>query len=159
MEIFPYGTGISEVRGVVKVIKDYSKDHSVRLSELSSQSNWDIDQLLPAIEACQMLGFASIRNGSIKLTKSGEKLQQSNFQSMVKGNIVKTEPFRTAISAISKTGWLTTRELSRILEEKGVMLRSTEIENQEMIRHILLKWAVRSQVLQYDIRTDRWSLS
>ncbi len=157
MEMFPSNTGISEVRGVVKLIKD-SRGHSLPLYVLSQESSWNIAQLLPTIEACKMLGFTALRNGSIRLTKNGERLQEGNFQGLIRSYITRAEPFKTVIAALSKQDNMTTHELSVYLRHKNIAFMHSHAGNEEMLRHTLLKWAVRCQVLGYNVHSDRWYL-
>jgi hypothetical protein len=154
--MFPSEYGISEMRGIVKMVKDNNREHTMRVSELLRHSHKRFDELDKIIRSCRMLGFITISNGSIRLTKSGARLQIGNFQSVLRGYLTKIEPFKTVNEALRHREHMSTKELSQFLRHRGVAFVTDERQNEEMLRHMLFRWGVRSGLFEYSVHSDRW---
>lgn len=158
-EIFPVGAGISEMRAVIRIVKDNDNSHSMPVSKLAKETKKTIDELLPVIEACAMLGFVNLYDGEIRLTKTGTQLDIGNFQSLIRKDIVKSEPFKTTLELLEANEKLSTRKLAKLLAARdGILFHGREKDNEQLLRHILLRWAVRCQIMRYDIKRDEFTL-
>ena len=74
--MFPLGTGVSRVRAIIGMLKQ--RGGSMSMSELAEESEEDIDDLLPLIDACKLLGLATIRKSTLQLTDKGRKLRRDS---------------------------------------------------------------------------------
>lgn len=155
VRLFPIESGISEMRGIIMLIRD-NRGHSMKVSELLQHSHKKFDELDKILDSCRMLGLVTINNGSIKLTKAGMRLQLNNVQGMLKMYLAKLEPFRTVQEALRHREHMSTKELSQYLRHRGVAFMTDEKQNEEMLRHVLLKWGVRSGLFEYSVHSDRW---
>ncbi len=154
--LFPYESGISEMRGVILLVKENNKQHTMQISDLLHRSHKRFDELDKIIQSCKMLGLVTVSNGNVKLTRSGTQLQTSNFQSVLRNYLVKIEPFKTAKDALKHREHMSTKELSHYLAHRGVAFMTDELGNEEILRHILLKWGVRSGIFEYNVHHDKW---
>lgn len=155
MERFPIGAGISEMRGVIILIRE--NGGRAYLSQLANRSRLKIDHLLPVIDAARMLGFVRVSGGSISLTESGNEIGYSNFQELIKERLRRVEPFRSVLALLSHKA-LTTAHLTRALRHKGVALSYNKEIDGELLTRMLTKWGIRTRLLDYDGRKGRWSL-
>lgn len=153
--LLPLGTGIGRIRGIVIVLKQHRG--SMLLSELAEEVGENIDELFPLIDACKLLGFATIDESKIKLTAFGAKMTINNSYKMIRTGLNKIEPFKTTIRIIGNQE-ITTEDLFKEIESKGIKLHGEKETNDMMLKKLLLRWGVRSKLLSYDVDKDTWSL-
>lgn len=155
MKLFPLDTGVSQIRGIIEIIKD--DDNSIEISKLSEETNDEIDDLFPLIDTCVLLKLCTVKEGVVTLTKSGRNLATNNTREVFAKALRKVEPFSSAIKEIEKAKRINTTDLSKALARKGVMYNSDEITNIELLKNLLLKWGVRNRIVSYDNGSDTWS--
>jgi hypothetical protein len=153
-KLFPLNTGVSEIRGIIEIIKDNGS--SIEMSRLSEETNDDIDGLFPLIDTCSILGLCTIKKGIVKLTASGSKLASDNSRELFSRALMKVEPFKSALSLLAKSP-KTTQSLCESLRKKGVAFHDDSITNKELIKDLLLKWGVTNRLFHYDSKADLWS--
>jgi NitT/TauT family transport system ATP-binding protein len=152
--LFPSVSETSKIRGILEIIKQ--NNDVIELSKLADEAEIDIDFLMPLVEACKMLGFATIDESEIKLTATGRKVTPGNMSKLLRERLPKLEPFRSAISILRRSS-LTTEELFRKLSEQGVTLDGDVDTNFVQMKKMLLRFGVRTKLLEYDSDTDTWS--
>ena len=150
-------TGISEVRGIIKLAKD--NGNSVEVSKLARETKRGIDILLPAIDACKLLGICAVSGGVVKLTNMGKSLTMLELQAEMKRRLARMEPFKSAIEAVKSEKNVTTKRLSEALKRKGITLYAERSMNDEMLKALMLKWAVRLGLFSYDPKSDSWHVA
>jgi len=152
--VFPLGPGISRVRGIVSIIKQ--NNGRIEISKLAEESEEDIDDLLPLIEACKLLGFAAVDESEVKLTDKGSKLTFSNFSKLINEGLVEVEPFKSTIKIIDNRK-VNSQELFKTLRSRGILLHGEEATNDILLKKLLIRWGVRSKLINYDQESDLWS--
>ncbi len=152
--LFPSDVGMSHVRGVVKIIKD--NGGKISISKLAEESEEDVDDLLPLLEACKLLGFITIARSDIKLTPKGGKLVAGASRKIIRESLLSIEPFKGTIKALSK-GSRTTNELFEYLKENGIFPKEGD-HSSETLLNTLLSWGVRSKLLSYNEENETWIL-
>lgn len=152
--VFPAGTGISRVRGIVSIIKQ-NKGH-IEISKLAEEAEEDIDDLLPLIEACKLLGFAVVHESEVKLTEKGAKLTFSNFSKLINESLMEVEPFKSTIRIIDDKE-INTQELFSTLKSRGIVLHGEDSVNEMMLKKLLMRWGVRAKLISYNQEDDLWS--
>lgn len=157
MELFPLNTGVSELRGLVKLIKD--NGNAIEISQLARETKRQIDALLPIIDACRLLGLCTIKGGAVELTDSGINLTGRNMRDTLSKSLVRIEPFKSSFSILKSQRNATTGRLSERLRGGGIMLYSERVVNAELLKRLLLEWAVRLGVLSYNPKNDAWYIA
>ncbi|MGC8571664.1 MAG: AAA-associated domain-containing protein [Candidatus Micrarchaeia archaeon] len=152
---FPLNVGISEVRGVVEIIKDHGDELSV--SKLAEESGEDVDKIIPLLDVAELLGLCNVENGVVKLTDSGKSITLRNYAAIISKILINIEPFKSVVEAL-KNNSLNTTDLANILKSKNIILLADERNNIKILRSLLLKWGVRTKILSYDRENDSWSL-
>jgi NitT/TauT family transport system ATP-binding protein len=151
--MFPLGTGISRVRAIISIVKE--RGGHAGMSDLAEESEEDIDDLLPLIEACKLLGLVTVNKSELKLTRKGNALAFSNFSKTIREGLASTEPFKSVLLIVGD-GKVSTADLLSTLRSKGISLHEDEIVNSQQMKKLLLRWGVRSKLLAYDIENDSW---
>ncbi|MCL4373333.1 MAG: AAA-associated domain-containing protein [Candidatus Marsarchaeota archaeon] len=152
---FPINVGISEVRGIIEIVKD--NGNALSLSKLAEEAEEEVDKLLPLLDAAEMLGLCTVENGTVKLTSTGIGLTQRNAPQVFAKALSGIEPFKSVMDALSQ-GPLTSSELAAALKGKNIILYADDVTNMEMLRNLLLKWGVRSKIVSYSRSDDLWSI-
>ncbi|MGC9037374.1 MAG: AAA-associated domain-containing protein [Candidatus Micrarchaeia archaeon] len=156
MKLFPTEVGITELRGIISIIRD--NGGKISLPQLSNEAEEDIDRLLPLLEAGSLLGLMKIEGANVALTEQGKGLNPENMAKILSNALAKIEPFKTAMKILKEKGSLTTRDLVRSLRKMRVKIYTDEALDIEAMRKLLLRWGVRSKMFSYDYNTDTWSL-
>lgn len=156
MELFPLNVGTSEVRGLVKMVKDAGG--STEISKIVRETNEKIDNLFPVIDAVRLLGLCTVNNGIITLTDQGKQLTIRNITQMFAKELVNVEPFKSIMAIIDSNKSIVTAEISKKLHERDISFNTDELINIDLLKDLLLKWAVRAKLLVYDPKADAWHM-
>jgi hypothetical protein len=155
--LFPPGVGITQVRGILKVIKEHSG--TMEMSQLAEEIEEEVDDLLPIIKAAKLLGFVITKKDDIIITKEVDNIALKDINSLLEKKLPDIEPFKTIFQAlkINPERSLTTVELANLLQGKGIRVDEPEASNEDMLKRLLLHWAVRPKFLSYDPKSDIWT--
>jgi NitT/TauT family transport system ATP-binding protein len=147
---------MSKIRGIIGIIKQ--NDGAIGLSELADEVDEDIDDLLPLVEACKLLGFARIDDSTIRLTADGKKLTLGNSSKMIRERLKELEPFRSALEMLKVRDGegATTEELFSDLREKGIFIHGEKETNDILMKKMFLRLGVRAKLMAYDAEHDVW---
>jgi len=155
MKLFPLDTGVSQIRGIVEIMKDHNG--SIEMSKLAEETNDEIDDLFPLIDTCVLLKLCTVKEGVVMLTKSGKNLATHNTKEVFANALDKVEPFRTAMRIIKSEKEISTEDLEKALSRKGIMYNSDKITNTELLKNLLLKWGIRNGLFSYNYDSDMWT--
>lgn len=155
VDIFPHSAGVSHVRGIVRIISQ--NEGAVSISELAEEAEEDVDDLLPLIDACELMGLASVKDSEIRITEKGAKMVKSGPFKILRESIKKVEPFRSTIAAIAKNK-KTTEEIAEYLMGKGIVVDQIPENNVQTLRKLLRNWGAGTRLLSYDEQNDSWSI-
>jgi hypothetical protein len=155
MKLFPLDTGVSQIRGIIEIIKDHKG--SIEMSKLAGEINEEIDSLFPLIDTCILLKLCTVKNGVVNLTKSGSNLATHNTKTVFAKALSKVEPFNSSLFIIKKNKEISTEDLAKALHKKGISFNTDEITNTELLKNLLLKWGVGNGLFSYSFDSDVWS--
>lgn len=153
--IFPLVTETSKIRGIVGIIK--GSGGTIELSKLAEEANEQIDDLLPLVEACKLLGIATVDESEIKLTPLGNSLNINNTLKVIKEKLIEMEPFFSAVEILNMEGNLSTEDLLQKLNERGIYLHGEKEQNEFLMKKMLLRLGVRAKLVYYAPDRDLWS--
>lgn len=123
------------------------------INKVAERVGGDISVFLPILSAAEMLGLVRSENGNLFVTEDGLRLQEiamANLSTLMKGKLVSIEPFRTAVGLASKRGGTTAKEVAGTLAKNGVQWYYEPYVNEELVRNLLIHWAIRAALLSYD---------
>jgi hypothetical protein len=155
MKLFPLDTGVSQIRGIVEIMKDHSG--SIEVSKLAEETNDEIDDLFPLIDTCVLLQLCTVKQGVVTLTKAGKNLATHNTKQVFALALDKVEPFKSASGIIRKEKEISTEDLEKELSRKGIMYNSDRITNTELLKNLLMKWGIRNGLFNYNYDSDMWT--
>ncbi len=154
---FPVSVKLVELREMISTIK--KNKSRMNISMLSRKSRLNIDQILPLVDACVILGLAQAHNGIIMLTKDGKKLSSSNAKEIIRERLPDVEPFKSVMKILRANDAISTKRLERILMEKGIAFYHDRDVNNMLLTELLMKWGVGSNLLLYKRKDDLWILN
>jgi NitT/TauT family transport system ATP-binding protein len=140
------------VMGLIELVHD--QGGKADLARVGAELHFDVEDLLPAVEAAELLGFAVARQGDLELTEHGNALAEATLQE-------KKEIFRQALLAKVSLA----RDIVQQLSEREGKRMSAEGVLDELERHfsfeearrqlnILVSWGRYAEVYAFDELTD-----
>jgi len=105
----PYAS-VGLITGLVELVQN--EGGRAELAKVGAELQFDVDDLLPAVEAAEMLGFATAREGDLELTPDGKAFAEATVQG-------KKEIFRKAL-------------LSRVAPAREIVRQLTEDEDHRL---------------------------
>ena len=139
--------GVSEIIGLLEAINDFSG--SVDASVLADDFDLEIDEIYPAIESAELLGFISTPEGNVKLTDVGTKFLRADIQ--LRKDLLRDQMLK--IESISKLlGRLRESEDHRMKRQSVVDYLSKTMSSlhPDNLLNTLLNWARYAGLLRYD---------
>ena len=76
-QILPHAR-VGGIAGLVELLHD--RDGREDLFRLSEELVMDVEDLLPILEACQLLGFARLKEGEVQLSQTGAEFAEADIQ-------------------------------------------------------------------------------
>ena len=147
---------VSMLIGLVEFIHD--RGNEADLARVGAELHFDVEDLLPAVEAAELLGFATAHAGDLKLTERGGVLAAATVQE-------KKEIFRSRLlDTVSQTREIVA-QLNRNEDHRrpaGDVLDELErhFSNEEARRQleILIGWGRYAEIYAFDELTDDFYL-
>lgn len=140
------------ITGLVELVHD--QGGKAELARVGSELHFDVEDLLPAVEAAELLGFAVAKAGDLELTEHGNALAIATVQE-------KKEIFRLALlakvnPALEIVRQLTEREDHRMSAEGTLdeLERHFSFEEAHRQLNILVGWGRYAEAYAFDELTD-----
>ncbi len=144
-------TGISAVIGLLELIDDAKGREDI--FKLAQSLQFDLEDILPIIDATELLGLAEVVDGDIKLTPTGKKLIEADVNGrklIIKEQLKKLKPFQEVIAILkAKEDRHMDREFFRELFE--VHLPEEDAEN---LVHTIIEWGRYAELIGYNLDTE-----
>lgn len=151
--------GISELTGFLETLNspEYSP-HKVDLPELAADLNLDVDKLFLIIEALELLHFADVSKGDIKLTRAGKQFAEADM--LERKQILAAHLLKYVLLA---------RHIRRVLDERPGHRASEdrflrELEDYlsedaaEEVLETVINWGRHAELFAYDYNSGVLSL-
>lgn len=136
----------SQIVGVLEIVDDHKG--RVDVARIASEYGLDIDELLPGVEACEILHFVTVEKGDIHLEEMGRKVLKASLRArkqLLREQVLKMPIFQDVISKLQKAGGHMEREgLAEIL---GFKLWTHDTEQ---AARTLINWGRHTGILSYD---------
>jgi hypothetical protein len=108
--------------------------------------------ILPAVlEAAETLGLAESANEEIRLTDLGSAFLTTPDHNLrvLKSALATIEPFRTALELASRAGSVTSKQLVRTLDERGIRWDHRHDENSIIVSTLMIDWSIFAGLFRY----------
>ena len=131
---------------------------SIDAAKLADEFGADIAILLPIIDAGEMLGLVRNLKGNISLTDFGLKFQKASKHKirLLKDQLGMMEPFRTAVDLASKHHDISAADIADCLARRGVRWHHDAETNQDLVKMLLIHWAIYAGLLSYNGKAERF---
>lgn len=125
---------------------------TITAARLADELGADIAVLIPILDTAELLGLVKAEKGEVSLTEFGQKFQKTTKQKvrLLTDQLAKIEPFRTAIDLANRRGSVSTDEVAEALSAKGIEWYHETDLNIELLRTILIHWAIYAGLLTYN---------
>ncbi len=145
--LFPADVRMTQVNALLRAVN--LSGGIADVAKVSKELDTDLTQLLPLLDAAEMLGIIVVEKGDIKLTKLGESmLKAGNRRALVvRDALKKLEPFATALQC---NGRFTAAEIADVLSAKGIRWHHEDEVNKSIIEKMLIIWGIYADILEYD---------
>ena len=128
------------------------------IPKLADELGADISVLLPILDGAEMLGLVRIEKGDLHLTELGLKFQKTAKHKVrtLKDRLATIEPFRTAVELASRSKNITASQVAEALAEMGLKWTYQPEINEQLIKALLIHWAIQSGLLTYDGKSGKF---
>jgi NitT/TauT family transport system ATP-binding protein len=146
----------SELSGLIETISSF--ENQVDLPELADELMMDVDSLFPIIETLEILGFAEIVGGRIRLRELGKAFFDANLQDrkqIFAQRLLESVPIARYIRRI-----LDEKPGHRVSEERFLSKLEDYLSEQESERVLktMIDWGRYAEIFAYDVKTGILSL-
>ena len=139
-------THLSVVAGLLEILEDYQG--KVDAAKITDELMLELDDILPAIEAAEMLGFIKVDSGDLILTDKGREYLAGNpmqRKKILNQTLSRTSLFKWVIEQLkNRDNEMRSEELIALLEEK-----MPDVDAAEMVKWII-EWGRHALLLRYD---------
>ena len=128
------------------------------IPKLADELGADIAVLLPIIDGAEMLGLVRTEKGDLHLTEHGLKFQKlaKHKVKALKDRLATIEPFRTALELASRSKSIRASQVAEALAEMGLKWHYQPEINEQLIKALLIHWAIQSGLLTYDGKSGKF---
>jgi NitT/TauT family transport system ATP-binding protein len=141
---------LSVVAGLLEILEDY--EGKVDAAKIADELMLELDDILPAIEAAEMLGFIKVDAGDLILTDKGREYLAGNSMQRKKTlnqALSKIDLFKWIIKQLKSRGnEMSKEELIRLLEEE-----MPDVDAAKMVKWII-EWGRHALILRYDSNSE-----
>ncbi|MDG6926423.1 MAG: AAA-associated domain-containing protein [Nitrososphaerota archaeon] len=125
---------------------------TINAARLADELGADIAVLIPILDTAELLGLVKAEKGEVTLTEFGQKFQKTTKEKvrLLTSQLSKIEPFKTALDLVSRKGSVSTEEVAAALQSKGIEWYHEPDLNVDLLRTILIHWAIYAGLLSYN---------
>jgi NitT/TauT family transport system ATP-binding protein len=145
--LFPTDVKAGQLATFLRVVSTFGG--SADVARVSKELDTDLTQLIPILDAAELLGLIVVEKGDVKLTEEGQAvLSARRGKGLVfRDPLAKVEPFRTALTFKGK---FTAKELANILSLRDIRWHHEDEVNTSIIGEMLIHWGIPAGFFEYD---------
>ena len=148
LPFMPLDARLADVLGLLDtLINEFNGQADIFM--LAKETNSDIDDIMPALNAAVYLGFVEVKDGDVKITNAGREFLSAriaNRKKILRQKLLGLEPFRTAYNlGLSKP--FTINELVEELNKRGYV-EAREPGIAHLLEILLAEWGVFAGILK-----------
>ena len=146
----------SELSGLIETVKSFKAN--VDLPELADELMMNVDDLFPILETLEILGFAIISEGDIRLSDLGKEFSSADLQTrklLFAQSLLEKVPLARYIRRV-----LDEKPSHRISEERFLTKLEDYLSDNEANRVLrtMIDWGRYAEIFAYDFKTGFLSL-
>ncbi|MEM0441416.1 MAG: AAA-associated domain-containing protein [Candidatus Caldarchaeum sp.] len=147
---FPLDARLGTVLGLLELVVAYGG--KADLAFIARELHMEVDQILPASQAAELLGVLEIHDGEGVATALGIKVSKSlakGKKRILREQLPNIEPFSTALLlAKENPRGFSIDDLVNKLSTSSELVEYAE--NGEKLRELLMDWMIYTELLSYD---------
>jgi hypothetical protein len=153
--IFPAEVRQGQINTFLRVVDSFGGVADI--AQVSKELDTDLTQLLPILDAAELLGLVTVEKGDVKLTETGRHFLslKRGRSSLVREALSKVEPFATVLTLDGK---FRAKDLADELSRKNIRWHHEDEVNTSILNEILINWGIASGILEYDGSDSTFSL-
>jgi NitT/TauT family transport system ATP-binding protein len=143
---------VGSITGLVELVNDL--EGKADIYKLGEELLMDVEDLLPIVEACELLGFAEVKEGDLILTEAGKKFAEADV-------LERKDIFKTL--AIEKVPFL--KQIVKVLQAKSnhkvpraffldLLRKNLTPKEAERQLDTLINWGRYAELFEYDDDKD-----
>ena len=141
----------SHVIGLLEVLEDFGG--RVDIAKIADDLYLELDDVLPAVDAAELLGFIIVESGDIELTEEGSNFLSEGIRGRKKQlgeRLFKLDSFKELIEFISK------KDEKKITREEllNFIIASFYDADSDKIFKWIIEWGRHGLLLKYDSKED-----
>ena len=154
--VMPANVRAGQIIGLVEVVGGLGT--TVDVAKLADEFGSDLVTLLPILDTGELMGLVKVEKGDISLTEFGRKFQKTSKYKvrLLKDQLSKLEPFKTALDLAAEKGSVSTREICEALWERDLRWHHTPEINETLVQTLLIHWAIYAGLLSYNGKTGKF---
>ena len=154
--IMPANVRAGQVLGLVEIVGGLGT--TVDASKLADEFGGNLVTLLPILDTGELLGLVKVEKGDISLTEFGLKFQKTskNKVRLLKDQLSRIEPFKTAIELATQRGEVTVAEVCESLWGRDIRWHHNPEINEQLVQTLLIHWAIYAGLLSYNGKTGKF---
>jgi NitT/TauT family transport system ATP-binding protein len=148
--------GISTIFGLLEVLDDLKGEEDVY--KLAQSLNYELDDMLPVIEAAEMFGFVAIKKGDIAMTSLGKEFVEEDVDGrkrILRDRLLNHPVFREIVELLAARKEHRTSR-SSLIERFETRFSPEESERQ---LHTVIDWGRYAELIGYNSETEELYLS
>ncbi|MEM0442728.1 MAG: AAA-associated domain-containing protein [Candidatus Caldarchaeum sp.] len=147
---FPLDARLGTVLGLLELVVAYGG--KADLAFIARELQMEVDEILPASTAAEMLGVLEIHDGEGVATQLGIKVSKSlskGKKRILKEQVPNLEPFSTALNLARENpkGFSIDDLVNRLSNDPNLVQYA---EDTEKLRELLMDWMIYTELLSYD---------
>ncbi|MCS6769058.1 MAG: AAA-associated domain-containing protein [Candidatus Caldarchaeum sp.] len=147
---FPLEARLGTVLGLLELVVAYGG--KADLAFIARELQMEVDEILPASTAAEMLGILEIHNGEGVATPLGIKVSKSlskGKKRILREQVPALEPFNTALTlAKERPKGFSIEDLMNRLSTNPSLVEYAE--NSDKLRELMMDWMIYTELLSYE---------
>lgn len=148
-------SGMSRVLGFLEIVNDTPRPCDV--DDIAAEYDLDLDEILPTVEAAELLGLVLVTEGEIELTSTGNKIIQSTIQErkkLLREKIAELELIKKFHSELKKQGGKMHKTKAIELLEKELFAKEAEKTFKKLV-----EWTRYAELFKYDANSKQLTIN
>lgn len=149
---------VQQMLGVLDAVREESESGSLELAELGDELEMELDEIFPLVEALELLDFATVETGRLRLSDSGKVFLAANIleRKVIFGHaLIERVPLARHITAAIEAAPDHKVDEERFLAELNESMTDEEAER---VLEVLVAWGRYAELFSYDYDSGEFGL-
>ncbi len=148
----------NQIAGLIEALAEPQRGGRADLPELADALGLGVDELLPVLEASELLGFAQMRDGDVALTDGGRVYFDADLlrrKEIFAAHLIRNVPLAAHIRRVLEERHTHMAPRARFLAELEDFL---EAEDGEQVLDAVIAWGRFAELFEYDLDRAEFAL-